>query len=61
MKDDFRIIDSDMHIIIIWSSDYPHWDSDYPHASEAFLELTVSDETKHKILWDNCLRLYNLP
>ncbi len=45
---------------IVWSSDYPHWDSDYPHASKEFLELPVSDETKHKILWDNCVRLYDL-
>jgi predicted TIM-barrel fold metal-dependent hydrolase len=45
---------------IVWSSDYPHWDSDYPHASKEFLELPVSDETKQKILWDNCVRLYDL-
>jgi hypothetical protein len=45
---------------IVWSSDYPHGDSDYPKASEAFLALPVSDETKHKLLWDNCVRLYAL-
>ena len=45
---------------IVWSSDYPHWDSDYPKASEEFLALPVSDETKHKILWENCVRLYAL-
>jgi uncharacterized protein len=45
---------------IVWSSDYPHWDSDYPKASEEFLALPVSNETKHKILWDNCVRLYAL-
>jgi predicted TIM-barrel fold metal-dependent hydrolase len=45
---------------IVWSTDYPHWDSDYPHASEEFLELPVSDETKQKILWHNCVRLYDL-
>jgi predicted TIM-barrel fold metal-dependent hydrolase len=45
---------------IVWSTDYPHWDSDYPHASKEFLELPVSDATKQKILWANCVRLYNL-
>jgi predicted TIM-barrel fold metal-dependent hydrolase len=45
---------------IVWSTDYPHWDSDYPHASQEFLELAVSDDTKRKILWDNCARLYGL-
>ena len=45
---------------IVWSTDYPHWDSDYPHAVEEFLALPVSDETKRKILWDNCARLYGL-
>jgi uncharacterized protein len=45
---------------IVWSTDYPHWDSDYPHATEEFLELGMSDESKRKILWDNCVRLYRL-
>ena len=36
------------------------WSTDYPHASKGFLALPVSDETKQKILWDNCVRLYNL-
>ncbi|PYO34004.1 MAG: hypothetical protein DMD86_09450, partial [Candidatus Rokuibacteriota bacterium] len=39
---------------------YPHWDSDYPRAVEEFLELPVSDDTKRRILWDNCARLYGL-
>jgi predicted TIM-barrel fold metal-dependent hydrolase len=45
---------------IVWSSDYPHWDSDYPGASEEFLALPLDDETRRKILWDNCARLYRL-
>ena len=45
---------------IVWSTDYPHWDSDYPRAVEEFLELPVSDDTKRRILWDNCARLYGL-
>jgi predicted TIM-barrel fold metal-dependent hydrolase len=46
---------------IVYSTDYPHGDSDYPHAVDEFLELEgVAPETKKKILWDNCARLYNL-
>ena len=47
---------------IVISTDYPHEDGAYPHAIETFLGLPgVSTETKRKILWDNCARLYNLP
>lgn len=45
---------------IVWSTDYPHWDSDYPEASEEFLALSVDEDTKRRILWDNCARLYGL-
>lgn len=45
---------------IVWSTDYPHWDSDYPRASEKFFELPLDAETRRKILWDNCARLYGL-
>jgi predicted TIM-barrel fold metal-dependent hydrolase len=46
---------------IVFSSDYPHGDSDFPHAVDEFLELPgVSQDTRRKILWDNCARLYDL-
>jgi predicted TIM-barrel fold metal-dependent hydrolase len=46
---------------IVFSSDYPHGDSDFPDAVAEFIELEgLSDETRRKILWDNCARLYNL-
>jgi uncharacterized protein len=46
---------------IVISSDWPHDDSAYPNAIDTFLQLPgVSDESKRKILWDNCARLYNL-
>ena len=46
---------------IVYSTDYPHGDSEFPHAVEEFLEVEgVSRETKKKILWDNCARLYDL-
>jgi len=46
---------------IVISSDWPHDDSAYPNAIDTFLQLPgVSDDSKRKILWDNCARLYNL-
>jgi predicted TIM-barrel fold metal-dependent hydrolase len=46
---------------IVYSTDYPHGDSDYPHAVEEMLGLdAVSVESKKKIFWDNCARLYSL-
>ncbi|MBL27558.1 MAG: hypothetical protein CMM50_08435 [Rhodospirillaceae bacterium] len=46
---------------IVMSTDYPHADGPYPHATEEFLGLPgISDQSKRKILWDNCIRLYGL-
>ena len=47
---------------LVLSTDYPHHDSAYPHALDEFLAMDgFSRETKKKILWDNCVKLYNLP
>jgi uncharacterized protein len=43
---------------IVFSTDYPHGDSKYPQAVERFLELPITDDDKHKILWDNCALYY---
>jgi predicted TIM-barrel fold metal-dependent hydrolase len=46
---------------IVISSDWPHDDSAYPRATDSFLELEgVSADSKRKILWDNCARLYRV-
>ena len=45
---------------IVFSTDYPHLDSEFPHAVETFLTLPISKDSKRKILWDNCRRLYGL-
>lgn len=46
---------------IVISSDWPHDDSAYPHAIDEFLALDgVGAETRRKVLWDNCARLYRL-
>ena len=46
---------------IVFSTDYPHGDSDFPEGVAEFLEMDgVSNESRKKILWDNCARLYGL-
>ncbi len=46
---------------MVISTDWPHDDSGYPHCMDTFMSLPgVPDESKRKILWDNCARLYNL-
>lgn len=42
----------------VFSTDYPHPDSKYPFATKGFMKLPLSEESKRKILWDNCARLY---
>ena len=43
----------------IFSTDYPHPDSKYPNAAQRFLDsFPIAEESKRKILWDNCARLY---
>ena len=46
---------------IVMSVDYPHADGPFPYGIETFLELPgVGVESKRKIMWDNCMRLYHL-
>ncbi len=45
---------------IVFSTDYPHPDSHFPEATELFLKLPIPDQSKRKILWDNCARLYGI-
>jgi predicted TIM-barrel fold metal-dependent hydrolase len=46
---------------IVISSDWPHSDSAYPQAINMFLGIKgLSDESRRKILWDNCAHLYSL-
>lgn len=44
---------------IVMSVDYPHADGPFPNGVKEFLELPgVGLESKKKIMWGNCLRLY---
>jgi len=53
-----QVIDYTGGSSIVFSTDYPHGDSKYPEAVDHFLKLTISDEDKRKILWDNCAVYY---
>lgn len=48
----------DEHLVV--STDYPHPDSGFPNVMDEFFELDLSDETRTKVLWDNCARLYGI-
>jgi len=43
---------------LVFSTDFPHADSRFPHAVDTLLEQPFPEESKGKILWDNCARLY---
>jgi hypothetical protein len=44
---------------IVMSVDYPHADGPFPEGVQTFLDLPgVSLDSKRKIMWDNCVRLY---
>ena len=46
---------------LVFTTDYPHSDCKFPHAIDTFFEMEgISDESRRKILWDNCARLYNM-
>jgi len=46
---------------LLISTDYPHIDSHFPHALDEFFELEgLSDDSRDKILWDNCAKLYEV-
>jgi predicted TIM-barrel fold metal-dependent hydrolase len=46
---------------LVVSSDFPHFDCAFPNAFDHVLDIPgVSVESKRKILWDNCARLYGI-
>ena len=45
---------------LVFSTDYRHPGCKFPKAVESFLTLPLSEETKRKVLWDNCARMYGM-
>jgi uncharacterized protein len=72
LKQCFISVDPDEYLItevinrigddnIVISSDYPHIDVHFPHALDEFFEIAgIGDSSRRKILWENCLKLYNV-
>ena len=44
----------------VFSTDFPHVDCRYPDGVATFLSQPFPDESKRKILWGNCARLYGM-
>ena len=58
VRDVIRRIGNDNIVI---STDYPHADSHWPNAIDSFMAVEdLSSESRRKILWDNCARLYGI-
>jgi predicted TIM-barrel fold metal-dependent hydrolase len=55
-----NVIDTTGDDNIVISTDYPHIDCRWPHALDEFLSIPISEQSKRKILWDNCARLYGV-
>lgn len=72
LKQCFISMDPDEHLVsdvikrigddnILISTDYPHIDAHFPHALDEFFEIEgLSANSRRKILWDNCARLYDV-
>ena len=46
---------------LVLSTDWPHDDSRFPHVIDGFLTMApLPQDSKRKVLWDNCARLYRL-
>ena len=43
---------------LIFNTDYPHADCTFPGGVDGFLNRSIPEEAKRKILWDNALELY---
>jgi predicted TIM-barrel fold metal-dependent hydrolase len=55
-----HVVDAIGDDCLVTTTDYPHGDSKYPNAMDRFLDLSLRQQSKQKILWDNTVRLYAL-
>ncbi len=45
--------------ILMYASDYPHGESHFPKSVDLVMDWkTMDEQRKHKLLWDNALKLY---
>lgn len=44
--------------VLMYASDYPHSESHFPESVDLFMKWDISDDLKHKMLWDNAVKFY---
>jgi hypothetical protein len=44
--------------VLMYASDYPHGESHFPESAGLVTAWNMTEERKHRLLWDNAVRLY---
>ena len=44
--------------ILMYASDYPHGESHFPESVDMVMDWDMSDERRHKLLWENACKFY---
>jgi predicted TIM-barrel fold metal-dependent hydrolase len=47
--------------VLMYGSDYPHFEARFPNSTEFFLNWSLDEELRRKMLWDNPVRFYGEP
>jgi len=47
--------------VLMYASDYPHFECRFPNSTSYFLNWTLDEELKRRLLWDNPVRFYGEP
>jgi predicted TIM-barrel fold metal-dependent hydrolase len=47
--------------VLMYASDYPHIECRFPNSTDYFLNWTLGDDLRRKMLWDNPVRFYGEP
>lgn len=47
--------------VLMYASDYPHFECRFPNSVDYFMNWTLDEEFRRKLLWDNPVRFYGEP
>ena len=47
--------------VLMYASDYPHFECRFPDSTSSFLNWTLDEDFRRKLLWDNPVRFYGEP
>ena len=47
--------------VLMYASDYPHMECRFPNSTDYFLNWSLDDDLKRKMLWENPVRFYGQP